>query len=117
MDYKARYEEWISNSYFDEDTRAELESIKEDENEIKERFYMDLEFGTAGLRGIIGAGTNRMNIYTVRKATQGLANYIMKNDGQGKGVAIAYDSRHMSTEFAKEAACCLAANGIKSIYI
>jgi len=71
MDYKARYEEWISNSYFDEDTRAELESIKEDENEIKERFYMDLEFGTAGLRGIIGAGTNRMNIYTVRKATQG----------------------------------------------
>ena len=90
MDYKARYEEWISNSYFDEDTRAELESIKEDENEIKERFYMDLEFGTAGLRGIIGAGTNRMNIYTVRKATQGLANYIMKNDGQGKGVAIAY---------------------------
>ena len=72
MDYKARYEEWISNSYFDEDTRAELESIKEDENEIKERFYMDLEFGTAGLRGIIGAGTNRMNIYTVRKATQGL---------------------------------------------
>ena len=114
MDYKARYEEWISNSYFDEDTRAELESIKEDENEIKERFYMDLEFGTAGLRGIIGAGTNRMNIYTVRKATQGLANYIMKNDGQGKGVAIAYDSRHMSTEFAKEAACCLAANGIKA---
>ena len=107
-------EEWISNSYFDEDTRAELESIKEDENEIKERFYMDLEFGTAGLRGIIGAGTNRMNIYTVRKATQGLANYIMKNDGQGKGVAIAYDSRHMSTEFAKEAACCLAANGIKA---
>ena len=75
---------------------------------------MDLEFGTAGLRGIIGAGTNRMNIYTVRKATQGLANYIMKNDGQGKGVAIAYDSRHMSTEFAKEAACCLAANGIKA---
>ena len=105
MDYKARYEEWISNSYFDEDTRAELESIKEDENEIKERFYMDLEFGTAGLRGIIGAGTNRMNIYTVRKATQGLANYIMKNDGQGKGVAIAYDSRHMSTEFAKEEMC------------
>lgn len=114
MDYKARYEEWISNSYFDEDTRAELESIKEDENEIKERFYMDLEFGTAGLRGIIGAGTNRMNIYTVRKATQGLANYIIKNDGQAKGVAIAYDSRHMSTEFAKEAACCLAANGIKA---
>lgn len=114
MDYKARYEEWLSNSYFDADTRAELEGIKEDENEIKERFYMDLEFGTAGLRGIIGAGTNRMNIYTVRKATQGLANYIMKNEGAAKGVAIAYDSRHMSTEFAQEAACCLAANGIKA---
>lgn len=114
MDYKARYEEWISNSYFDEDTRAELESIKEDENEIKERFYMDLEFGTAGLRGIIGAGTNRMNIYTVRKATQGLANYIIKNNGQEKGVAIAYDSRRMSPEFADEAARCLAANGIKA---
>ena len=114
MDYKARYEEWLSNSYFDADTRAELEGIKDDENEIKERFYMDLEFGTAGLRGIIGAGTNRMNIYTVRKATQGLANYIMKNEGAAKGVAIAYDSRHMSTEFAQEAACCLAANGIKA---
>ena len=99
MDYKARYEEWISNSYFDEDTRAELESIKEDENEIKERFYMDLEFGTAGLRGIIGAGTNRMNIYTVRKATQGLANYILAQGGQEKGVAIAHDSRLMADEF------------------
>ena len=114
MDYKARYEEWISNSYFDEDTRAELESIKEDENEIKERFYMDLEFGTAGLRGVIGAGTNLMNIYTVRKATQGLANYICKVGAQAKGVAIAYDSRHMSPEFADEAALCLAANGIKA---
>ena len=114
MDYKARYEEWISNSYFDEDTRAELESIKEDENEIKERFYMDLEFGTAGLRGIIGAGTNRMNIYTVRRATQGLANYIKKQGGEEKGVAIAFDSRRMSPEFAMEAAMTLAANGIKA---
>ena len=74
MEYKERYEEWLSNPYFDTATKAELESIKDDENEIKERFYTDLEFGTAGLRGIIGAGTNRMNIYTVRKATQGLAN-------------------------------------------
>ena len=114
MGYKEIYNEWLTNAYFDADTKAELERIASDENEIKERFYTDLEFGTAGLRGIIGAGTNRMNIYTVRKATQGLANYIMKNDGQGKGVAIAYDSRHMSTEFAKEAACCLAANGIKA---
>ena len=114
MDYKVRYESWLSNPYFDEDTRAELESIKEDENEVKERFYTDLEFGTAGLRGIIGAGTNRMNIYTVRKATQGLANYIKKSGNAGKGVVIAYDSRHMSPEFADEAALCLAANGVKS---
>lgn len=114
MDYKVRYESWLSNPYFDEDTRAELESIKEDENEVKERFYTDLEFGTAGLRGIIGAGTNRMNIYTVRKATQGLANYIKKGGNAGKGVVIAYDSRHMSPEFADEAALCLAANGVKS---
>ncbi len=90
------------------------ESIAEDENEIKERFYMDLEFGTAGLRGIIGAGTNRMNIYVVRRATQGLANYIAKVDKKSQGVAIAYDSRHMSPEFAQEAALCLAANGIKA---
>ncbi|WP_346910078.1 phospho-sugar mutase [Faecalicatena orotica] len=114
MDYKERYEEWLANPYFDEDTKAELRSIAEDDNEIKERFYTDLEFGTAGLRGIIGAGTNRMNIYTVRKATQGLANYIMKSGNAGKGVAIAYDSRRMSPEFASEAALCLAANGIKS---
>ncbi|GAA0804306.1 phospho-sugar mutase [Faecalicatena orotica] len=114
MDYKERYEEWLANPYFDEDTKAELRSIAEDDNEIKERFYTDLEFGTAGLRGIIGAGTNRMNIYTVRKATQGLANYIMKSGNAGKGVAIAYDSRRMSPEFADEAALCLAANGIKS---
>ena len=114
MEYKERYQEWLSNPYFDAETKAELEGIKEDDNEIKERFYMDLEFGTAGLRGIIGAGTNRMNIYTVRKATQGLANYIIKNKSADKGVAIAYDSRRMSPEFADEAALCLAANGIKA---
>ena len=114
MEYKERYEEWLSNPYFDTATKAELESIKDDENEIKERFYTDLEFGTAGLRGIIGAGTNRMNIYTVRKATQGLANYIHKSGNAQKGVAVAYDSRRMSPEFADEAALCLAANGIKA---
>lgn len=114
MEYKERYQEWLSNPYFDAETKAELEGIREDDNEIKERFYMDLEFGTAGLRGIIGAGTNRMNIYTVRKATQGLANYIIKNGSADKGVAIAYDSRRMSPEFADEAALCLAANGIKA---
>ena len=112
MDYKEVYEQWIANPYFDEATKEELKSIAEDENEIKERFYMDLEFGTAGLRGIIGAGTNRMNIYVVRRATQGLANYIAKVDKKSQGVAIAYDSRHMSPEF--EAALCLAANGIKA---
>ena len=116
MDYKKMYEEWLTNPCFDEETKKELASIKEDENEIKERFYTDLEFGTAGLRGIIGAGINRMNIYVVRKATQGLANYIKKQGKTDKGVAIAYDSRRMSPEFAKEAALCLAANGIK-VYI
>lgn len=114
MDFKKSYEEWLSNPYFDEATKAELMSIKDDENEIKERFYADLEFGTAGLRGVIGAGTNRMNIYTVRKATQGLANYICKQGRQAQGVAIAFDSRRMSPEFADEAALCLAANGIKA---
>ena len=114
MDYKEVYEQWIANPYFDEATKEELKSIAEDENEIKERFYMDLEFGTDGLRGIIGAGTNRMNIYVVRRATQGLANYIAKVDKKSQGVAIAYDSRHMSPEFAQEAALCLAANGIKA---
>ena len=114
MDYKEVYEQLIANPYFDEATKEELKSIAEDENEIKERFYMDLEFGTAGLRGIIGAGTNRMNIYVVRRATQGLANYIAKVDKKSQGVAIAYDSRHMSPEFAQEAALCLAANGIKA---
>lgn len=113
-DYMKIYQEWLANPYFDEDTRAELKAIQNDENEIKERFYMDLEFGTAGLRGIIGAGINRMNIYVVRRATQGLANYIIKQGGAGKGVAIAYDSRRMSPEFADEAARTLAANGIKA---
>ena len=114
MDYKKLYEEWLANPYFDENTKAELKAIEKDENEIKERFYKDLEFGTAGLRGVIGAGTNRMNIYTVRKTTQGLANYIAAVGGQAKGVAIAHDSRRMSPEFAKEAALCLAANGVKA---
>ncbi|BFL48561.1 phospho-sugar mutase [Lactonifactor longoviformis] len=114
MDYKKLYEEWLDNPYFDDKTKAELKAIAEDENEIKERFYMDLEFGTAGLRGVIGAGTNRMNIYVVRKTTQGLANYIESVGAKGKGVAIAHDSRRMSPEFAKEAALCLAANGIKA---
>lgn len=114
MDYKEIYNQWLENPYFDEATKEELKAIKDDENEIKERFYMDLEFGTAGLRGIIGAGTNRMNIYVVRRATQGLANYIAKVDKKSQGVAIAYDSRHMSPEFAQEAALCLAANGIKA---
>lgn len=114
MDYKEIYEEWLSNPYFDEATKEELRSIKDDDKEIKERFYKDLEFGTAGLRGVIGAGINRMNIYVVRRATQGLANYIIKQGGQDKGVAIAYDSRRMSPEFAEEAALTLAANGIKA---
>lgn len=113
-DYMKIYNEWLSNPYFDEATKEELRAIAGDENEIKERFYMDLEFGTAGLRGVIGAGINRMNIYVVRRATQGLANYIIKQGGAAKGVAIAYDSRHMSPEFAMEAAMTLAANGIKA---
>ena len=114
MDYKKVYEEWLTNPFFDEATRQELAAIKDDEKEIKERFYTDLEFGTAGLRGIIGAGTNRMNNYIVAKATQGLANYIKQRKKQAKGVAIAYDSRHCSPEFADVAALCLAANGIKA---
>ncbi|MDD7218685.1 MAG: phospho-sugar mutase [Clostridia bacterium] len=114
MDYKEVYKQWLENPYFDEKTKKELKEIQDNDNEIKERFYMDLEFGTAGLRGIIGAGTNRMNIYVVRRATQGLANYIAKVDKKSQGVAIAYDSRHMSPEFAREAALCLAANGIKA---
>ena len=114
MDAKKRYEEWLENPYFDEATKSELKSIANDEKEIEERFYRDLEFGTGGLRGIIGAGTNRMNIYTVRKATQGLSNFILKEKAEKKGVAIAFDSRNMSPEFAEEAALCLAANGIKA---
>ena len=111
---KERYELWLNDPYFDEKTRAELKAIEQDTAEIEDRFYRDLEFGTGGLRGVIGAGTNRMNIYTVRKATQGLANFIIKEGTQEKGVAIAFDSRNMSPEFAQEAALCLAANGIKA---
>ena len=98
MNYKELYQEWVSNPYFDDATKEELRGIEGDEKEMEDRFYMDLEFGTAGLRGVIGAGTNRMNIYTVRKATQGLANYIKNVGGQERGVAIAYDSRRMSPE-------------------
>ena len=114
MDYMQEYRFWCENPYFDEETKKELAAIAGDENEIRERFYRSLEFGTGGLRGIIGAGTNRMNLYTVRKATQGLANFILKEGGASKGVAIAYDSRRMSIEFSEEAALCLAANGIKA---
>ena len=113
-DYKKIYEEWLQSPYFDEDTKSELRAIAADEAEIKERFYTELEFGTAGLRGIIGAGTNRMNIYVVRKATQGLANYIKSLNIEGACVAIAYDSRNMSDVFSKEAALTFAANGIKA---
>ena len=139
MGYLEQYNYWLSDPYFDEKTKEELRAIKDDDKEIEERFYKELEFGTGGLRGIIGAGTNRMNIYTVRKATQGLANYILKQgtlidkeESQGdssmqnfqensarpslkdRGVAIAYDSRRMSPEFADVAALCLNANGIKA---
>ena len=114
MSYMETYREWCSNPYFSEETRAELEAIKDNEAEIEDRFYRQLEFGTGGLRGVIGAGTNRMNIYTVRQATQGLANYIISQNGQEKGVAIAHDSRIMSPEFAEEAALCLNANGIRA---
>lgn len=114
MSYMESYHLWLESNYFDEDTKNELRAIAEDEKEIEDRFYKGLQFGTGGLRGVIGAGENRMNIYTVRKATQGLANYIINEKGQGKGVAIAYDSRIMSPEFAKETALCLNANGIKT---
>jgi phosphoglucomutase len=115
MNYMKKYEEWLEGKYFDEKTKEELQSIKGNRKEIEERFYKDLEFGTGGLRGILGAGTNRMNIYTVRKATQGLANYILKHSEEGakKGIAIAYDSRRMSPEFADEVTRVMAANGIK----
>ena len=108
------YEQWCTDPYFDDETKKELLAIKDDKAEIEDRFYRQLEFGTGGLRGVIGAGTNRMNIYTVRQATQGLANYIISQNGQSKGVAIAYESRIMSKEFADEAALCLNANGIKA---
>lgn len=113
-EYKLKYEKWLDDPMISKDDKRELENIEKNEEEIKDRFYKDLEFGTAGLRGIIGIGTNRMNIYTVKKATQGLANYIIKKGGQNRGVAIAYDSRRMSKEFSEEAALCLNANGIKT---
>ncbi len=113
-EYLEKYNMWLNNPCFDSETKRELESIKDDEKEIEDRFYQDLEFGTAGLRGVIGAGTNRMNKYTVGKATQGLANYILKRGTEDKGVVIAYDSRHMSKEFSEETALCLNANGIKT---
>ena len=114
MDYMEQYRYWCEDDYFDDNTKKELAGIKDDEKQIQDRFYKDLEFGTGGLRGVIGAGTNRMNIYTVRKATQGLANYIIRQNAKDKGVAIAYDSRRMSPQFADEAALCLNANGIKA---
>ena len=114
MSYMDDFNFWLEDDYFDQDTKDELLAIRNDQKEIEERFYKELEFGTGGLRGVIGAGTNRMNVYTVRKATQGLANFILKKGTQGKGVAIAYDSRRMSPEFADVAALCLAANGIKA---
>lgn len=114
MSYMDSYRLWLESDYFDEDTKNELKAIANDEKEIEDRFYKGLQFGTGGLRGVIGAGENRMNIYTVRKATQGLANYIIEAKGQAQGVAIAYDSRIMSPEFARETALCLNANGIKT---
>ena len=114
MSYMEQYRYWCEDDYFDDATKAELAKIKDDDAQIQDRFYKDLEFGTGGLRGVIGAGTNRMNIYTVRRATQGLANYIIKQNAKDKGVAIAYDSRFMSPQFADEAALCLNANGIRA---
>ena len=114
MNYLEEYEKWCNNPIFDEETKKELLSIKNDDEEIKDRFYKELEFGTAGLRGVIGIGTNRMNKYTVGKATQGLANYIIKQGTQDKGVVISYDSRRMSDEFSMQTALILNANGIKT---
>ena len=114
MEYLNEYKKWCTSDDIDEETKKELINIKNDNKEIEDRFYKELEFGTAGLRGVIGAGTNRMNIYTVGKATQGLANYIKKQHGEDRGVAISFDSRHMSPEFSKEAALILNANGIKT---
>ena len=116
MDYKENYKRWMEDDYFDKVTKDELKTIENNEPEIKERFYKNLEFGTGGMRGIMGAGTNRINVYTVRRATQGLANYILMQEGDVKsmGVALAYDSRRMSAEFAREAALVMNGNGIKS---
>lgn len=114
MNYREEYQKWCEGPEFDEQTKQELIGIQADEKEIEDRFYQELEFGTAGLRGILGAGTNRMNQYTVGKATQGLANYIKKQGTQEKGVAISYDSRHMSKEFSQQTALILNANGIKT---
>ncbi len=113
-DYEIKYNEWLNDTFIDDETKKELKTIEGNEKEIEDRFYKDLEFGTAGLRGVIGAGTNRMNKYTVTKVTQGLANYIIRKEGQNKGVAIAYDCRIMSKEFSEEIALCLNANGIKT---
>ena len=113
-EYKIKYQKWLEDSAISEEDKIELNNIRENEEEIEDRFYKDLEFGTAGLRGVVGIGTNRINKYTVTKATQGLANYIIKKGGQNRGVAIAYDSRNMSTEFSKQTALCLNANGIKT---
>ena len=113
-EYKVKYKKWLEDTAISAEDKQELIKIENNEEEIKDRFYKDLEFGTAGLRGIVGIGTNRMNKYTVTKATQGLANYIIKKGGQNKGVAIAYDSRKMSTEFSEQTALCLNANGIKT---
>lgn len=114
LDYKTKYQEWMNSPIIDKETKEELKIIKNDEKEIEDRFYKDLSFGTGGLRGVMGAGTNRMNLYTVRKATQGLANYICSKKGQEKGVVIAYDSRNNSKEFGKQTALVLNANGIKT---
>ena len=114
MNYLEEYKKWCESPEFDEETKKELLAIKDDEKEIEDRFYKELEFGTAGLRGVIGAGTNRMNQYTVGKATQGLANYILEQGTEGKGVAISYDSRKMSKEFSMQTALILCANGIKT---
>lgn len=114
MNYLDKYNKWLNDPSIDEETKEELKSIEGNNAEIEDRFYKELEFGTAGLRGVIGNGSNRMNKYTVTKATQGLANYINKNNPENKGVAISYDSRHMSKEFSEYTALCLNANGIKT---
>ncbi|MFY9495983.1 MAG: phospho-sugar mutase, partial [Halanaerobiales bacterium] len=116
MNYMLKYKEWLMSDYFDAETKEELKKIEDNEEEIDDRFYRELEFGTGGMRGKIGAGTNRMNIYTIRRVTQGLANYIINysDDGKERGVVIAYDSRHKSADFALEAALVLSANGIKA---